>query len=370
MLAAMSGSEALPEYLVQNALQNLFQNLLQIAPVWSLFVLIAVSIAVLVKGADLVVEEAVGLAARHNVSKVLIGATIVSIGTTLPEAAVSVMAAATGMPDVAVGNAAGSVICNFGLILGVSILLAPTGIDPTTVRRHGRVQLATALLLPATVLLFRTPDGGGRIPQTAGLMYVVLLSGYLALSVYWARHGSRLPVAVAEPASDLSGARRAAPDVLQERDGRGWKTAAELLLGIVLVVGGSRLLVPAVQELALRLRVPDAIVAATLVAFGTSVPELATAVTAARKGHGELAVGNVIGANVLNVLLVIGVSASVTPGGLYASRHAAQLLLPAVALISLVVWLGVALQRGRTGRLFGALLLVLYSGSAVAGYLL
>lgn len=337
------------------------ENLLQSAPFWILFLLIAVSIAVLVKGADLVVEKAVTLASRFNLSKVLIGATIVSIGTTLPEAAVSIMAALAGTPDMAVGNAAGSVICNFGLILGLSVLLAPAVFDPATVRRHGRVQLATALLLPATVLLFRSPDGGGRIPQSAGLLYIILLTGYIALSVYWARRGIPLPGAA--PDSE-----RNAPLYRPRRSAS--KTMAELLLGIALVVGGSRLLVPAVQEAALRLQVPDAIVAATLVAFGTSVPELATAIAASRKGHSELAVGNVIGANVLNVLLVIGMSAAIVPGGLQASQRAVVFLIPAVALISLVLWVGVVSQGGRAGRRFGALLLLLYGSIVAAGYLI
>ena len=335
-----------------------FEGLLQFLPFIALLLIVAASIAVVVRGADLVVDEAVRLATRFRMSKLLIGATIVSIGTTLPEAAVSIIAAGAGTPAIALGNAAGSVICNIGLILGLTILIAPPAIERASVHLYGRIQLATAVLLPATVLLFRSADGGGTVPRAAGLVYLAALLVYLTAAVYWARSGAAPPPATVRE------------DTANDADRRGAMAAARLVGGIALVVGGSRLLVPAVQQTALRLGVPESIVAATLVAFGTSVPELVTAVAASRKGHGELAVGNVIGANILNVLLVVGASAAVSARGLRVSAHAATLLLPAMLGMTVLLRLGVCLSRERFRRSVGAILLAGYCAITLGGYLL
>lgn len=142
----------------------------------------------------------------------------------------------------------------------------------------------------------------------------------------------------------------------------------KLLLGITMVVGASHFLIPTVQEAAVRLNVPEGIISATLVAFGTSLPELVTAVTAVRKGAGELAVGNVIGADILNVLFVAGAAASVTRPGLAAPPHFFQMLFPAMLVILVVFRIGIHCSGPHLKRHFGLLLLGLYIGTTILIY--
>ena len=142
----------------------------------------------------------------------------------------------------------------------------------------------------------------------------------------------------------------------------------ELILGIAMVVIGSRILIPAVEETAVRLRIPEAIIAATLVAFGTSLPELVTAITAVRKGHGELAIGNVLGADILNVLFVSGAAAAVTRGGLAVPAQFFYLFFPSMLLVVLILRIGIARTTHQFSKTFGVILLVAYIITVVLGY--
>ena len=206
-----------------------------------------------------------------------------SLGTTTPEAAVSVLAAVQGKPGLALGNAVGSIICDTGLILGLACLIAPLPLDRKIVNRQGWIQILCGLLLVLACLprgrLDTVFTEGGHLTHFAGVFFLILLAAYLWISVVWARRGAPSPSS--QPA--------------QENGGNSLAVLVRLLLAIALVVGSSWILIPAVTEAAGRMQVPESIVAATLVAFGTSLPELVTAVTAARQGHGELAVGNVVG---------------------------------------------------------------------------
>jgi cation:H+ antiporter len=323
-----------------------------------LFVLIAVCIGALGKGADLLVDEAVRLALRWKVPTIIVGATIVSLGTTLPEAAVSVVAAVKGSPSIALGNAVGSIICDTGLVLGLATILSPPPLSSKLVHRQGWLQLAAGFLLVFSCLpslSFRQAFSiGGKLPQHMGIIFLLLLAVYIWVSLKWIRQDR-------SPGNDHSSE---APDI----ELSGWKNAAFLLLGIALIIIGSHLLIPAVQISALRIGVPESIVGATLVAFGTSLPELVTALTAVRKGHGDLAVGNVIGADILNVLFVAGAAASVTSGGLAAPAHFFQALFPAMLLLLLVFRAGIYFSNGILARPFGFLLLSVYMASTLISY--
>lgn len=322
---------------------------------------IAVSIAVIVQGANLFVDESVRLALRRGVPQVLVGATIVSLGTTLPEVAVSSAAALSGTPDVALGNAVGSIICNIGLILAVALLIRPPTFNRASVNLHGRIQLATVLLLVLSVLLVRTPDGGARIPRAVGAGYLLLLAGYLALAVRLSQRGTVLPALAESAVTDPPNEAEGAPE-------HPWVAGLRLIGGALLVAGGSRVLVPMVQESALRLGVPEGVVAATIVALGTSVPELATAITASRKGHGELALGNVMGANILNVLFVVGAASSLVPGGLVVSNYGVTRLLPAALALTMVLRIGVLVSRRKLGRILGLTLLAGFVFVTISSY--
>lgn len=333
-------------------------GLMQGLPLIALLGIIVVSIAILAKGADLLVDQAVVLSARWGVPKMLIGATVVSLGTTLPETAVSVVAALAGTPGLALGNAVGSIICDTGLILGIATLVAPLTLNPRVVNRQGWIQLGSAVMLVAVSIPFVDPSTlltkGGRIPQFVGWIFLMILLAYIILSIRWARKGIS---AVEEPES---------ADAQQQKSA---VAAVLLVLGILLVVGGSEILIPAVREAALRMRIPESVIGATLVAFGTSLPELVTAVTSARKGHGDLAVGNIIGADILNVLFVVGSAASVTAGGLAVHPNFYYLLFPIMLLVLIVFRIGIAASRDTMKRPFGAVLLGLYLVVTIVSYL-
>lgn len=322
---------------------------------WMLAIEIAAILTVLGKAADWLVGEAVVLSERSGLPKVVIGATVVSLGTTAPETAVSVLAALNGEPDLALGNAVGSVICDTGLILGLAALIMPLKMPRAIVNRQGWLQFAAGWLLIAACW----PWGknplvvGGVMPQWVGLTFLVLLVGYLALSVRWAKTGAGT-ADLEEFEKDVS-----APM---------WLVVAKLLAAIAIVIAASHVLIPAIEQAALRLKVPQGIVAATLVAFGTSLPELVTAVTAARKDHGDLAIGNVIGADILNVLFVAGASAAVTPEGLKAPPSMFKVTFPAMILILLLFRVGVSLSGDRLKRPLGATLLIVYLVYLVASF--
>ncbi|MEL3905951.1 MAG: calcium/sodium antiporter [Treponema sp.] len=265
----------------------------------SLLILV-ISLYTLGKGADLLVDSAVSLSLKWGMPKMVIGATIVSLGTTLPEASVSTLAAIQGNADLALGNAIGSIIADTALIIGVAAMLGTVPVDKRLIHRQGTVQIAAALLLTVVSLPFFSPGREGTIYQWMGWIFVALLAGYMYISFRWAKNSADNEVH--EPADEPE---KPLPVLL-----------LFLVCGIAVVVLSSKVLIPAVEVSALKAGIPQSIIAATLVAFGTSVPELVTAITAVRKGHGELAAGNIIGADILNVLFVLGVAAAVTPAGI------------------------------------------------------
>ncbi len=313
-----------------------------------LLLIIAILIIALGKGADLLVDEAVSLSVRWGVPKIMIGATIVSLGTTLPEATVSVLAAVKGSPGLALGNAVGSIICDTGLILGIAAIMAPLPLNARIVNRQGWLQLGAGVLLVVSCL-------SGRLPQFMGFIFLALLIAYIWASMYWVKKQDQVNSSF-ESVLDVD---KASSCVI----------LLKLVLGIFLVVGSSKFLIPAVQEVALRLYVPESIIAATLVAFGTSLPELVTAITAVRKGHGDLAVGNVVGADILNVLFVSGAAAAVTPKGLLAGPDFLYFLFPAMLLILFVFRIGVFFSKDHLKRPFGFVLLSIYILVTIIGYL-
>lgn len=327
-------------------------------PLLAILLIIAGSILTLGKGADMLVEEAVVLSIRWGIPKMLIGATIVSLGTTLPEASVSVLAAIAGNPEIALGNAVGSIICDTGLILGITILISPPKIDRELVNRQGLMQFGAGFLLILASLPFSNLTSvfqeGGNLPQEMGFVFLVLLGLYMYYSIQWARQGGGEIEIENIDANEIQ-----APQ---------WKVFLKLLLGIALVILSSKILIPSVEETAHRLDIPQSIISATLVAFGTSLPELVTAITAARKGHGELALGNIIGADILNVLFVAGSAAAVTSGGLRADESFFVFFFPAMLFVLVVFRLSIVFSRDKITRPFGIVLLLTYVFVTVLSY--
>ncbi len=263
---------------------------------------IALCIALLSKGADWMIDGVVDLAQRTGLPKIVIGATVVSLGTTLPEAFVSVMAAYMGNPGLALGNGVGSIIADTGLIFGLTCVLAAVPVNRFILDRTGWVQVgsATLLVVIAVSMLVAAPAGTEpKLESWVGFLFLALLLIYLFVTYLWARQDS----------AAASSSNQESSEALMSL-GRSWSL---VLVGLLMVVIAARILVPSASELAMRIGVPDDVIAATMVAFGTSLPELMTAIASIRKGHPEIMVGNIVGADVLNVLFVIGAAAAATP---------------------------------------------------------
>ncbi len=266
-------------------------------PGWGLLLLLVVCLVVLSKGADLMVDGAVALARRTGLPRIVIGATIISLGTTTPEMFVSVMAAWTGNPGLALGNGVGSIICDTGLIFGLMCLISRVPVRRYILNRTGWAQVgaATLLVLLSLGALGLNP-AAPVLGRGVGVLLLALLALYLYLSYRWARQSGQVD-----------------QDEEEEPPWGLGKALGVTLLGLVGVVAGSRVLVPVAAEGAARLGVPQDIIAATLVAFGTSLPELVTAISAVRKRQPQIMVGNVVGADVLNCLFVIGAASVARP---------------------------------------------------------
>ena len=329
-------------------MDELLTNLIQSIPAGAgsfiiLFGMILATLYVLGKGADILVDEAVLLSVKWGIPKMIIGATIVSLGTTLPEVTVSVLSALKGSAGLAMGNAVGSVICNTGLILGTSSLIAPLPFKKNVVSKPNLILCGSAILLILCSFVFK-----GRVPQYVGFVFIVLLALYLI----WTIKSVKTSSAEEEESADSSTL----------------IIILKLILGVVLVVLSSKILIPTVQETALRCKIPETVIAATLVAFGTSLPELITGITSAKKGHGDLAIGNVIGANILNILFVVGASASVTRGGLAVEKNFFYLLYPSMLFMLLVLLLTLKFSKDSLKRGVGLILLLAYLAFTVLSY--
>jgi cation:H+ antiporter len=280
--------------------EALLHNLIQGFPGVILLVIIAVCILLLSKGADWMIDGVVHLARRTGLPRIVIGATIVSLGTTTPEAFVSVMAAWMGNPGLALGNGVGSIIADTGLIFGLTCILTVVPVNRFILNRTGWVQVGAAtLLVGISLVALAVMEGEPILQRWIGALFLFLLFGYMYITYVWAKQGAAMGIETeAEDRSELKGLGRC----LMMIGG-----------GLFLVVVAARILIPAASEIAHRLGVPDDVIAATMVALGTSLPELMTAVTAVRKGHPEIMVGNVVGADVLNCLFVIGAAAAAKP---------------------------------------------------------
>ncbi len=279
------------------------------------FVLLAVGLAILVVGAELLVRGASRLALSLGVTPLVVGLTVVAFGTSAPEMAVSVQAAASGQADVALGNVVGSNILNVLFILGLSALIAPLVVDRQVVRQEVPIMIGVSLLLVALA-------ADGAVSRAEGGVFVVLLALYTAfLYVQSRRAGANGGVVVEAPPAT-------------RWDGH-W--SAQLLLvagGLVLLVLGARTFVGAAIEIARMLGVSELIIGLTIVAAGTSMPEVATSIMAAIRGQRDIAVGNVVGSNTFNILGVLGITALVAPTALPVPASLATFDLPVMTAVA------------------------------------
>jgi cation:H+ antiporter len=278
-------------------LEKLLVNVAEQAPTWLLFLVIALCLAALSKSADKMIDGAVSMARRTRLPKIVIGATIISLGTTVPEATVSVLAAWKGHPGLSLGNGVGSIICDTALIFGLLCAWAKVPVRRFILNRTGWVQVAVATLLVVfSFVALGVSPGNPVLGRSVGGLLVGLLFFYMYLSYRWARQSGQTDSGIAE-GEDMGFGR----------------SLALMLAGLVGVIIASRALIPCVVVGACRVGLPQDVIAATLVAFGTSVPELMTGISSVKKGHPQIMVGNVVGADVLNCLFVIGASVLTQP---------------------------------------------------------
>ena len=326
--------------------------------------LFGLGLVLLIKGGDWFVDGATGIAHRFHVPELLIGATVVSIGTTLPEVMVSATSAIGGHGEIAYGNAIGSIICNTSLIAALTISVRPSKVDRKALCTPVIFFFAAALFYSLVAYIKRD------FSRTTGILLIAAFVVYMAMTVYQAFHqqDKQLPDL---PAQDSEkGVEEQSEEALTDAKKaklQFWKDIILLIVGAALIAIGANLLVDNGTVIAEKAGVPESVIALTFVALGTSLPELVTAITALVKGHGALSLGNVIGANLFNLVLVSGISITLSPfevpsekliGGLPSSL---AVEIPVMLFVMAFMTLP-ALIRGKLFRFQGIVLLCIYAG--------
>ena len=255
-------------------------------------VLFAIGLVLLIYGGDWFVDGATGIAKRFRLPDIVVGATVVSIGTTLPEVMVSTTGALQGSGAMAYGNAIGSIICNTSLIAAISIVCNPGPVNTKSMKTPA------IFFFLASAIYCLAAYGMGTFPRWLGFIMLSVFAVYMFLTV---RNGLRNPDAAASE------------EAAEEKERKLWQELLLLVGGAAVIAVGADLLVEHGQIIAIELGVPETVVALLFVALGTSLPELVTTITSLRKGRASLGVGNVIGANIFNLVLVSGVAVSLAP---------------------------------------------------------
>ena len=305
--------------------------------------LFIVGLACLIKGGDWFVDGATGIARRFRLPELLIGATVVSIGTTLPEVMVSTTSALSGHGEIAYGNAIGSVICNTALIAALTIAVRPGKVDKAALKTP------VAFFFIAAVFYAGVAYTAGYFSRVIGFVLLAMFVVYMVVTV---RQMKGQPD-TAEPDEEV-------------KELPLWQELALLVVGAALIAVGADLLVDNGTLIAQALGVPESVIALTFVALGTSLPELVTAITSLLKGHSALSLGNVIGANLFNLVLVSGTSIALSPftipQGSMIAGHNASLVMDIPVMFAVMLLLTVpALVRGKLARWQGVVLLCIYA---------
>ena len=290
--------------------------------------LLSLGFLLLVKGADWFVDGASGIATKLRIPQLVIGLTIVAMGTSAPEAAVSISAALKGSAEITIGNIVGSNILNILIILGLASAIVPIALAKSTLR----VDIPFMLAITGVLLIL---GWDGTISLVDGLMMLVLFVGYLAYLFIGAKNNP-----TEEPVKFLSL----------------WKALALTVIGLGLIILGSDIAVDAATALARIFGMSERFIGLTIVALGTSLPELFTSVSAARKGNADIAIGNIVGSNIFNILFIVGLSALIVPVP-FATPFRIDTVIAILAGIVLLIF---ALPKRKLLRWHGPVMLVLY----------
>ena len=321
-------------------------------------ILFIVGFLLLIKGGDWFVDGSVHIAQRFHIPELLIGSTIVAIGTTLPEVMVSSLSAIRGQSATAYGNAIGSVICNAALIAALTIAIRPSSVDRSSYR-------TSVIFFFGAAVFYIGISYFGNFTRWTGIVLLALFLVYMAVSIRSA-------------VKDSSAKQNDPPDeadIDPQPEGKLWKDILLLVIGAAAIGLGAYLLVNYGKELALWMGVPESVIAITFIALGTSLPELVTAVIALIKGHSALSLGNIIGANLFNLVLVSGAAITISPFDISEAtaleaktvfgRPSSQLVEIPLMMVCMLVLTIPTLLKGKTYRWQGALLLLLYAGFCV-----
>ena len=311
--------------------------------IWITVLLFLLGLLLIVKGGDWFLDGAVWIAEATGVPRFIIGATIVSLATTLPELTVSVTGVLQGEVDLAVGNAVGSVTANLGLILGISVLCIPSVVNRKQFNLKAILMVVGAALL--TVLCW-----SGTLRLLPGLLLFVIFIVYLGNNIVDARSSVQ--------------EREALPERRTTSYRQMIMKLGMFVIGIAAIVLGSQLLINYGSELALQLGVPSSIIGVTMVAIGTSLPELVTTLTAIAKKEASMSVGNIVGANVIDLTMILPICSAVSGGRLTIGSQTTALDLPVCLLLCCVAVLP-PLLKGKFSRVQGVLMLAVYAGYVV-----
>ena len=315
--------------------------------------LFILGLILVIKGGDWFVDGSVELAHRLHVPELIIGATVVSIGTTLPEVLVSATGALGGHGGIAYGNAIGSVICNTALISALTFAIRPCKVDAVTYK------VPVIFFFAAAALYAGTAYATGVFSRWIGVILLVIFAIYI---FYTIRNGKKNGLIGGETGETAE----------NEKEMPLWQTILKLAGGAVCIAVGARLLVNNGTQIAESMGVPESVIALTFVALGTSLPELVTAVTALAKGHSALSLGNIVGANLFNLVLVSGLATAIRPFSIYELGSKTIGNIPVSLIVDIPVMLFVmafmtlpALKRGRLTRTQGIVLLCVYAAFCV-----
>lgn len=327
-------------------------------------VLFIIGLVLLIFCGDWFVDGATGIARKFHIPELIIGATVVSIGTTLPEVMVSADAAIKGQGATAYGNAIGSIICNTALILAITIAVKPSKVDKKSLKTPVIFFFVAALIYVLNAYIFR------RFSLASGIVLLSVFVIYMIYTVITTKKRMTQEVKTTEPAEENQN-----EEEKEKKEKPVWQNILLLVVGAIGIAFGANLLVDNGVIIAGAMGVPESVIALTMIALGTSLPELVTAITSLVKGHGSLSLGNIIGANFFNLVLVSGISTTLSPfdlpvektiGGLNASL---VVDLPLMIIVMLIVTIP-ALIKGKLTRAQGIILLVLYASFLVFQFLI
>ena len=316
--------------------------------------LFIVGLVLLIKGGDWFVDGATGLARRFHIPEIIVGATVVSIGTTLPEVMVSATGALNGQGAMAYGNAIGSIICNASLIAAITLAVRPGPVDVKALKMPVIFFFVSAAVYCMAAYLM------GEFTRPIGIVLLALFVYYMVVTV---RQGFKSPAPQEEEPHD------------DGTESPLWKELLLLVAGAAIIAVGATLLADDGTIIAQKLGVPETVIALTFVALGTSLPELVTAITSLVKGHGSLSLGNVIGANIFNLVLVSGVSVTLAPfevpvGNTICGINSSLVLDIPLMLLVMVLLTVPALTTKKLHRWQGIALLTIYAAFCAVQFVL